>query len=488
MSEGVRHSCGVVGVIGDAHAGARVLSGLYAVQHRGEESAGISVWGAGGLRTHRGMGTVARVFTERRVRARLRGSAAIGHVRYSTMGDSDLRNAQPLVGETPWGTVAVAHNGNVTNAPALRQRLAGDGYAFTTSSDSEVVLALLAQPAASLEEAVRATCARLEGAFSLLISAKGVLFAARDLRGFRPLWFGRRGPAQVVASETPGLEAAGGRPDREVAPGTILVLQPGSARAVRFAEARPRHCAFEHVYFARADGRVFGDAVQPVRVAAGRALAREHPVDADGVIPVPDSGIPAALGYAEEHGLPVWQGLVRNVYVGRTFIQPTPAARIRQADMKLSVVADVVEGKRVVVVDDSVVRGITLRGRVAALRAAGAREVHVRVACPPIQHPCHFGVDFGDGSELIAANRSPAEVAAELDVDSIGFLSLPNLLDTLGQPDDHYCQGCWSGDYPVEVPAGFGRRSMEGSLRSQSKSKSKSKSKTGDASAPPLSE
>ncbi len=463
MEPEVREACGLFGVWGDPEAVHKTYLGLFALQHRGQESAGIASTDGRVLQRHRAMGTVQHAFEDPATLERLRAPAAMGHVRYSTTGSSLLSNAQPLVAQTQWGPFAVAHNGNLTNAPELRARFEVRGSIFQTTSDSEVILHQLASPEGARDPITRIAeaCRALEGAFSLLFMTPGALVGVRDAQGFRPLWLGRTAEGRwAFSSETPAFDLTRIRPEREVEPGTLVVLEgDGPPREVRWAEAAPAHCVFEHVYFARPDGVIFGDPVHRVRKALGRQLAREHPVAADVVISIPDSGNDAALGYSQESGLPYEHGFIRNHYVGRTFIQPSPQARALATDMKLNVVRTAVEGRRVVVVDDSVVRGTTARRRCAFLREAGAREVHLRVSCPPLRHPCFYGIDFQSKGELVAAEHGLPEIARQLEVDSIGYLSVEGMLAALSRPPSSYCTACWTGRYPVPIPDGMSKKS-----------------------------
>jgi amidophosphoribosyltransferase len=459
----MREACGLFGVWDVAEAAPSTYLGIFALQHRGQESAGIaSLAPSGALLRHRGMGTVAAVFRDDDVMERLRGRSAIGHVRYSTMGSSMLQNAQPLVANTQHGAYAVAHNGNLVNAPALKARFEVQGSIFQTSSDSEVIMHLLASPGGPSDpvERMAAACKELEGAFSLVVLTASGLAGIRDPHGFRPLWLGRTKDGKwAFASETPAFDLTGIEPVREVEPGTIVFASDDGLREVRYAEPDPHHCVFEHVYFSRPDGAIFGDPVGGVRKALGRALAREHPAKADIVVAVPDSGNEAALGFSQESGIPLEIGFIRNHYVGRTFIQPSATARAQAVDLKLNVVKHAVKGRRVVVVDDSVVRGTTARRRCRYLRDAGATEVHLRVSCPPIKHPCFYGVDFQSKGELLADERSIQDMARLIEVDSLGFLSTEGMLGCLSRRPSAYCTACWSGRYPVAIPAGMSKKS-----------------------------
>ncbi|MEZ6187385.1 MAG: amidophosphoribosyltransferase [Planctomycetota bacterium] len=456
-----REACGLFGVHGDPEAVAKTYYGLFALQHRGQESAGIASVVEGEIVRHRGMGTVPNVFDTATLE-RLRSSIAIGHTRYSTTGKSSLVNAQPLAANTRWGSFAVAHNGNLVNAPELRQRFEEAGSIFQTTADSEVVLHLLAQASGTPDPVARVVeaCRELQGAYSLLFLTPDAMIGVRDPQGLRPLWLGRTADgAYAFASETPAFDLTRIEAVREVPPGTAVVVDAQGVRELRFADPQPAQCMFEHVYFSRPDGVVFGDPVEQVRIELGRVLAREHPADADLVIAIPDSGNAAALGFSRESGIPLGHGFIRNHYVGRSFMQPSQESRALVADLKLNVVRWAVEGKRVVVVDDSVVRGTTARNRCRYLRQAGAREVHLRVSCPPIRFPCFYGVDFQSKGELIASGNSLDAIAQKLEVDSLGYLSVEGMLSTVSGPPGHYCTACWSGDYPVPIPEGLGKKS-----------------------------
>jgi amidophosphoribosyltransferase len=455
-------ACGLFGIWGDPDAALKSFYGLFALQHRGQESAGIATTSGHKISRHVGMGTVAGVFAPEGTLDRLRNPCAMGHVRYSTMGKSELMNAQPLVANTRWGSFAVGHNGSLTNAPDLRSRFEEAGSIFQTTSDSETILHLLASPGGSEDpvERIADACRELRGAFSLLFMTPTCLVGVRDPHGLRPLWVGKtKEGAYAFSSETPAFDVTQIEPLEEVAPGTLAVVDAQGLRIVPYAPATPRHCVFEHVYFARPDGKLFGDPVQQVRKNLGRVLAREHPAEADIVVAIPDSGNAAALGYSLESGIPLEQGFIRNHYVGRSFTQPSQAARTLAADMKLNVVKWAVKGQRVVVVDDSVVRGTTARRRCSLLREAGATEIHLRVSCPPLRHPCFYGIDFQSKGELLAADHSMPEIAAALGVDSVGYLSVEGMLGTLSSPADHYCTACWTGDYPVPIPDGISKAS-----------------------------
>ena len=449
-------------MFGDADAALKTYYGLFALQHRGQESAGIATTNGDVIQRHRGMGTLTQVFADDRQLVRLQNAIALGHVRYSTAGSSLLQNAQPLVANTQWGPFAIAHNGNLTNGAELRARFEARGSIFQTTSDSEVILHLLASPEGREDpiERIAASCRELEGAFSLVIMTSSSLIGIRDRHGFRPLWLGEtEDGAYGFASETPAFDLTHVKPVREVQPGCMVIIDESGVREVCFAEETLAHCIFEHVYFSRPDGRMFGDNVQEVRKALGRRLAQEHPVEADVVVAIPDSGNAAALGYSQESGIPLENGFIRNHYVGRTFIAPSQAERSLHADLKLNVVKWVVDGKRVVVIDDSVVRGTTARRRCRYLREAGATEVHLRVSCPPIKNPCFYGVDFQSRGELLAAQHSLEDMAGVLGVDSVGYVSVEGMLSCVSKPPESYCTACWTGDYPVAIPEGMDKKS-----------------------------
>jgi len=453
MLDGLREACGVFGIYGHPEAANLTYLGLYALQHRGQESAGIASTDGARVRLYRGMGYVADVFSEPAL-AGLAGHAAIGHVRYSTAGDSSLQNAQPILIECAHGQIAVCHNGNLVNAGELRDGLVRDGSIFQTSSDTEVLLHLYARSQAStLEDAVIDSIAQVTGAYSLAFLTRDRLMAARDPHGFRPLVLGRLGNAVIVCSETCALDLIGATYERDVEPGELIVVGPSGLRSLRpFPPAPLAHCIFEHVYFSRPDSCVFGRSVNEVRTELGRRLARESAVAADVVVPVPDSGVCAAVGYAEAAGLPMRFGLIRNHYVGRTFIQPQQSIRHFSVKVKLNPVRSILEGQRVVLVDDSIVRGTTSRKIVKMVRAAGARAVHVRVSCPPTISPCFYGVDTPRRSELIAATHSLEEIRRYLGADTLAYLSLDGLLGSVGEQRSAYCTSCYTGRYPVAFP------------------------------------
>lgn len=451
MLDRFRDECGVFGVFGDPEAARLSWLALHALQHRGQEGAGIAVVQGGGLRAHRGHGRVDEVFGAADLAA-LEGAAAIAHVRYGTAGGDELANVQPLVVRAHRGAVGVAHNGNLTNAGALRERLEQAGSLFAGSSDTEVILHLLAgsRQETFVNRLVDALY-RVEGAYSLVLLTADQLVAVRDPWGFRPLVLGRRGGAHLIASETCALDLVDAEFVREVEPGEMIIIDRSGLQSIKPFPTRPRRaCIFEQIYFARPDSTVFGLPVYATRRSLGRLLARDRPVAADVVIAVPDSGLPGAIGYAEASGLPFELGLLRSPRVGRTFIAPTQAHRDTGVKRKLSPVRSVVEGQRVVVVDDSLVRGTTAREIVRLLRSAGAAEVHLRITAPPTTGPCFYGVDTPEQDELIAHRLSVAEIRAYLGADSLGYLPLEALHEAEGEGRGGFCEACFTGEYPVQ--------------------------------------
>ncbi len=453
--EGFREECGVFAIYGHPEAAKLAYLGLHALQHRGQESAGICATDGRRLVCHKGMGLVADVFTEP-VLEKLPGTAAIGHTRYSTAGSSALLNAQPFTVECNKGHIAVAHNGNLTNAIDLRRELDSAGSIFQGNSDTEVILHLVARSRErTLEAALREALLQIEGAYSLLVLSENKLIVVRDPRGFRPLamgtlaYDGRECP--VFASETCAFDLIGATYTGDVEPGEMVIVDADGTARERFAPQQPRsHCIFEHVYFSRPDSVVFGRPVQVSREMLGRLLAREQPTNADIVVPVPDSGVAAAIGYAAESGLPYRVGLIRNHYVGRTFIEPSQTIRDFGVKLKLNPVRSLIEGKRVVLVDDSIVRGTTSRKIVRMVRAAGAKEVHLRISCPPTISPCYYGVDTPSKEELIASSHSVEEIRKFVEADSLGYLSMEGLRKAVEQPD-RYCYACYTGKYPTDL-------------------------------------
>lgn len=463
MSQEAREKCGVFGIWGPPDSAERTYLGLYALQHRGQESAGIVVSDGTRLDSHHGMGLVREVFTER-ILKQMAGIAAIGHNRYSTTGSSHPGNCQPIIQTYSSGQVAIAHNGNLINATLLREHFEKLGHIFHTSTDTEVIFHLLAAPNhVSRSDPLYHALQHLQGAYSLVLMWPDRIEAVRDPWGWRPLALGQTADGfNCVASETVALDTIGAEFAREVEPGEIVTLSSEGVSSRRFSEPVPSaHCIIEHVYFANPSSKVFGDTVQLVREGLGEALAAEAPVDADCVMPMPDSGRSAAMGYARRSGIPLYEGIVPNRYVGRTFIQPTQRQRSEAVQLKLNVVEDVVRDKRIIVVDDSIVRGTTTRGKVAQLRRAGAKEIHYRISCPPIRHPCYFGVDFPDREELIAHERNVEEIRDFVGVDSLHFLSLEGMLGCVSRSKDEYCTACYSGAYRIDVDRPIGKLDLE---------------------------
>jgi amidophosphoribosyltransferase len=458
-----KDECGVFGIFGHPEAANMTYLGLYALQHRGQESAGMVATDGDHMRLSRKMGYVADIFDGETL-AHLKGSAAIGHVRYSTAGESKLSNAQPILIDCAHGEIAICHNGNLVNARELHDELVRQGSIFQSGSDTEVILHLFARSKARhVDDAIVESVCQVQGAFSLAMLTKDRLIAVRDPHGFRPLALGRLKPeagappgqkdAWVVCSETCAMDLIGATYERDVEPGEVLVISAEGVRSIKpFPPAPLSHCVFEHVYFARPDSYVFGKSVNSVRTDLGRILAREQPIDADVVVPVPDSGVCAAMGFADESGVPLRMGLIRNHYVGRTFIQPQQSIRHFGVKVKLNPVRSILEGQRVILVDDSIVRGTTSRKIVGMVRAAGATEVHVRISCPPTISPCFYGVDTPRKQELIAATHTLDEIREFLECDSIGYLSLEGLLTAVGRERSSYCSSCYTGVYPVEFP------------------------------------
>jgi len=449
--------CGVFGVYGHPEAANLTYLGLYALQHRGQESAGIVSSDGHDLHMHRAMGEVEEIF-QPSVIAKLPGSSAIGHTRYSTAGDKALLNAQPIVVDCSKGKIAVGHNGNLTNAAEHRRRLEHRGSIFQTNSDTEVIVHLIARSqvrnfSAALGDALN----QVEGAYSLLVLTPEELYAVRDPRGFRPLVLGKVTTPEgndtwLVASETCAFDLLNAQYVREVEPGEMLRISKVGIESIRFSPPKPhQYCIFEHVYFSRPDSTIFGRSVNESREMLGRLLAREHPVEADMVVPVPDSGVPAAIGFALESKIPFRMGLIRNHYIGRTFIEPSQAIRNFGVKLKLNPVRALIKGKRVVLVDDSIVRGTTSRKLVRMVREAGAKEVHVRISCPPTISPCYYGVDTPTREELIASANTPEQICKYLGADSLGYLSLPGLRNAVSDTEGKFCTSCYTGVYPTDL-------------------------------------
>ena len=449
--------CGVVGVYGHEEAAKLAYLGLYALQHRGQESAGIVSTDGRELHAHRAMGEVEEIFKPD-VLSKLPGSSAIGHTRYSTAGDKALLNAQPIMIDCNKGKVSIGHNGNLTNAADWRRKLEHKGSIFQTNSDTEVIVHLLARSQARhLGGALGDALNQVEGAYSLVVLTTDELYAIRDPRGFRPLNLGKMSApggetAWIVASETCAFDLLNAQYVREIEPGEMLRISKSGLESIRFAPEKPHQFyIFEHVYFSRPDSIIFGRSVNESREKLGRLLAREHPVDADIVVPVPDSGVPAAVGYAIESGIPFRMGLIRNHYIGRTFIEPSQAIRNFGVKLKLNPIRGLMEGKRVVLVDDSIVRGTTSRKIVRMVREAGAKQVHVRISCPPTISPCYYGVDTPTREELIASCNTPGDICRFLGADSLGYISLAGLREAVSDGAGNFCTSCYTGNYPTDL-------------------------------------
>ncbi len=453
--EGLHEECGVFGIYSDGtiNPAYACYNGLLALQHRGQESCGIAVSDSGVMNYHKDMGLVTEVFNNS-VLDSLSGQMAVSHVRYSTAGGSVLENAQPLVMRYIKGTLAVAHNGNLTNAVEIRKDLEKRGAIFQTTIDSEVICYMIARErinSGSAEKAVIKAVKRLEGAYSLLVMSPTKLIAARDPHGFRPLCMGKYNDSIVFASESAALDACGAQFVHDVEPGEIVVVDKNGVRSIKpDKKCNKSICVFEYIYFARTDSFIDGISVYEARKQAGRILARESPVEADLVIGVPESGIDAAIGYSEESGIPYEKGIVKNNYIGRTFIKPSQSERMQSVRIKLNPIGDMIKGKRVVVIDDSIVRGTTVDRITNMLRAAGAKEVHMRISSPPFRHPCYFGTDVSSGEELIANQYSLEEIRQMLDADSLGYLDIHALSEMVNSLP--ICTGCFDGNYPMEIP------------------------------------
>ncbi|HEX3121509.1 MAG TPA: amidophosphoribosyltransferase [Candidatus Acidoferrum sp.] len=444
--------CGVFGAFGHEEAAKLAYLGLYALQHRGQESAGIVSSDGKDLHMHRAMGEVEEIFQPHVVNA-LPGNSAIGHTRYSTAGDKALLNAQPILIDCNKGKVALGHNGNLTNAAEHRRKLEHRGSIFQTNSDTEVIVHLLARSQVrNLSGALGDALNQVEGAYSLLVLTPDEMYAVRDPRGFRPLNLGKLGDAWLVASETCAFDLLNAQYVREIEPGEMVRISRSGIESIRFAAPKPlQQCVFEHVYFSRPDSIIFGRSVNTSRESLGRLLAQEHPVDADIVVPVPDSGVPAAIGYSLESGIPFRMGLIRNHYIGRTFIEPSQAIRNFGVKLKLNPIRGLLEGKRVILVDDSLVRGTTSRKIVRMVREVGAKEVHMRISCPPTISPCYYGVDTPTKEELIASSKTPEQICEFLGADSLGYVSLANLKQAVNDTENTFCTSCYTGVYPTDL-------------------------------------
>jgi amidophosphoribosyltransferase len=460
----LKEECGIFGVVAHPEAARIAYLGLYALQHRGQESAGIVSSDRKKLYLERGMGHVADLFSESRLE-KLSGDSALGHVRYSTAGESAPWNAQPMLADCWRGSIALAHNGNLTNAGYLRHELERDGAIFHSTSDSEVILHLISRSRRrTLQEAFVEALRTVQGAFSLVLLTPEYMLAARDPRGFRPLCIGRVDGAYVVGSETCAFDLINAEYLREIEPGEIVRIEDNTLESqLPLIREKPAHCVFEHIYFSRPDSLVFGRTVNTSRREMGKYLAREHAVEADAVVPVPDSGVSAAIGYSQESGWPLEFGLIRNHYVGRTFIEPKQSIRNFGVKVKLNPVRDILKGKRIVLVDDSIVRGTTSRKIVSIIRAAGAKEIHMRITAPPIIAPCYYGIDIPTRRELIASTKSVEEIRKFIGADSLGYLSLEAVLRSV-EDNKRYCSACFTNKYPTNVTGDAAVFEMQRSL------------------------
>lgn len=457
------HECGVCGIYGHKDSSKLAYFGLYALQHRGQESAGIAASNGERIELYKNMGLVPEVFSEETLQA-LQGNMSIGHVRYSTTGSSNITNTQPLVVSHKGKTIAVAHNGNLTNSITLRSHLESQGSIFQTTMDSEVVLHLLARPShLSFEETLEETFRSMKGAFSMLLMTPDMMIAVRDPDGFRPLCVGKlNNGGYIIASETCALDLVDAEYIRDVEPGEMLIFHNNEMRSLfPWGKQTPHHCIFELVYFARPDSDIFGTSVYNARKRMGEILAREARIDADFVMPFPDSGNYCAIGYSQASGIPLEMGVIRNHYVGRTFIQPTQSMRDFNVKVKLNPVRGFLKDKRVIIVEDSIIRGTTGKSRVRALREAGAKEVHMVVSCPPTRHACYYGIDFPTESQLIAGNKEIEEIAEYLGLDSLHYLSLDGLVEATGMPRENFCLACFNGDYPITPDKSFSKDALE---------------------------
>lgn len=460
--------CGLFGVIGHAHASWLTYLGLYAQQHRGQEACGIVSNHQGVLSIHKGTGLVNDVFNEG-ILNRMKGDVAVGHVRYSTTGSSVLKNAQPLMIDYAKGSICIAHNGNLVNSLDLRQYLEKTGSIFQTTTDSEIIIHLMARAKSrDLRESLLYALQRVRGAYSLVMMNNDTLIGVRDPYGFRPLCLGKLHNAWCLASETCAFDLVGAKLVREILPGEVVFITNDGIRSswLRQYDEDDRHafCVFEHVYFSRPDSILFGETVHAVRRKLGAQLAQEYPVDADFVVPVPDSGFSAAMGYSHASGIPLEMGIIRNHYVGRTFIQPAQDTRDLGVRVKFNLLRDVLRGKRIIVVDDSIVRGTTSQIRVRNLRRAGVKEVHLRISCPPHRFPCFYGIDFSSKGELIAAQQEIDQIRDFLDLDYLGYLSLDGMVQATNMNHETFCLSCFSGDYPVLLEGDFSKTCFEEDL------------------------
>lgn len=459
--------CGLFGVTNNKQASWLTYLGLYSQQHRGQEACGMVLNNKGTLTVHKGMGLVSEVFSESTINL-LKGNMAVGHVRYSTTGSSVLKNAQPLLIDYAKGTICIAHNGNLVNSFALRAELEAKGSIFQTSTDSELVVHLMAHAKSrNIVDSLIYALRKIQGAYSFLFMDEKQLIGVRDPLGFRPLALGKLGKSWCLASETCAFDLIGAKFVRDVEPGEIVLITPdGQIKSAWInaygSQKHFAHCIFEHVYFARPDSMIFGETVHVVRTKLGRELAKEAPIEADYVIPVPDSGFSAAIGYSRESGIPLELGIIRNHYVGRTFIQPAQDVRDLGVKVKFNILKELLRGKKIIIVDDSIVRGTTSKIRVRNLRKAGVKEVHLRISCPPHRYPCYYGIDFHKSSELIANKfESIEKIKQYLEVDSLGYLSLDGMLKCFKYPKNHYCTACWSGNYPIKADKKYSKFALE---------------------------
>ncbi|MFH1868739.1 MAG: amidophosphoribosyltransferase [Candidatus Omnitrophota bacterium] len=454
--------CGIFGIYGNKDAASLSYLGLYALQHRGEESAGIVTFDGRKIRQHQGMGLVSDVFDQKVLRS-LRGDTAVGHVRYSTTGSSTASNIQPFLVKHKGGHIAIAHNGNITNAAELRGGMEDTGSIFQSTMDSEIIIHLLARlRKKDYKESFLDALSKLEGAFSVVTMVDGMLVGARDPYGFRPLCIAKLDGSYVLTSETCALDLINAKYIRDVKPGEVVFISKDGIKSATLPEKKKHaNCIFEFIYFARPDSDIFTKNVYLTRKRLGKQLAKEFPVKADIVMPIPDSGNYAALGFAEESGIPFEAGMIRNHYVGRTFIQPSQRVRDFRVRVKLNPIRDVLKGRRVVIIEDSIVRGTTSQSRVNTLREAGAKEIHMRVSCPPLISPCYYGIDFPTKKELIASDKSVEEIRRFIGLDSLKYLSLEGMLKAMLLPKNEFCTACFSGRYPTELPKRFSKKILE---------------------------
>jgi amidophosphoribosyltransferase len=462
FSHGPREACGVFGVFGHKDAAKLTYFGLYALQHRGQESTGIVSSTGKSIHEHKGMGLVPDIFNNQ-VLNELSGDRAIGHVRYSTTGSSVAKNAQPFVASHEGKTLAIAHNGNLTNAKELRNKLEKKGSIFQTTMDSEIIVHLLTHYSKmGLEEALVKTLSKLRGAYSCALMTKDKLIAFRDPNGFRPLCLGLLDEGYIVSSETCALDLIEAQHIRDIDPGEILIIGEDELKSIKpFPERRKTFCIFEYIYFARPDSTIFGQNVYAVRKRLGKKMAQEYPIGADFAMPFPDSGNYAAIGFCQESGIPLEMGVIRNHYVGRTFIEPVQSMRDFEVKIKLNPVKEILNQKRVVIIEDSIVRATTSKMRIKTLREAGAWEIHMVISCPPLKHPCYYGIDFSTRGELIASDHSVEEIKNFIGLDSLCYLSLPGMLEATGLDQDSFCLACFNGKYPIQPKEGFSKFHLE---------------------------